>query len=221
MTTTTPPTVYEQQNPPAGTPEHMTGAELQTLREAAGLSREALAGLVGVEARTVKHWENGRSGVPADVAQVVANAAQQIANATAQKVDEMRFFFHMADLCGKEDQARKTKRKKYPAEGNGYLVLMRYKETAQMHPVEKDIGLTADMHGAMVTHLMQTLLAEGRFARVVWFDPDKFAIWAKFNDMVQNLGDTIVTRRRWAESQAIPTQAKPHPGDQPPRHGQH
>ena len=50
----------------------ITGAELQTLREAAGLSRDALAELAQVQARTVKHWET-RTGaaVPADVAAIV------------------------------------------------------------------------------------------------------------------------------------------------------
>lgn len=51
--------------------DNMTGAELQTLREACNLTRENLGELAGVAARTIKHWEHGRSGVPADVADLI------------------------------------------------------------------------------------------------------------------------------------------------------
>lgn len=62
-TTQTPP-------PPAST---MTGAELQCMREACAVSREELADLVGVQSRTVKHWESGRATVPADVAAIMVS----------------------------------------------------------------------------------------------------------------------------------------------------
>lgn len=52
-----------QRNTPA-----LTGPELQSLREACHLSRDELGDLVGVQARTIKHWENGRAAVPQDVA---------------------------------------------------------------------------------------------------------------------------------------------------------
>lgn len=45
----------------------ITGAELQSLREMCGMSREDLAELAGVESRTIKFWETGKNGVPADV----------------------------------------------------------------------------------------------------------------------------------------------------------
>ena len=69
----------------------LTGAELQTLREACNLTREELGELAGVAARTIKHWESGRAGVPADVAALaqrldatIQQAADQGARAVAQ-----------------------------------------------------------------------------------------------------------------------------------------
>lgn len=65
---------------------HLTGAELQTLRENANMPREDLAELAGVQARTIKHWESGRAGVPSDVADLVRCIDQTI-DAAAQQVD--------------------------------------------------------------------------------------------------------------------------------------
>jgi transcriptional regulator with XRE-family HTH domain len=72
-------------------PDPLTGAELQTLREACNLTREELGDLAGVAARTIKHWESGRAGVPADVAALaqrldatIQQAADQGARAVAQ-----------------------------------------------------------------------------------------------------------------------------------------
>jgi DNA-binding XRE family transcriptional regulator len=61
----------------------ITGAELQVFRNISGLTRAEFGGLVGVEARTVKFWENGRAGVPADV----ADRAQHLAGHARQLVE--------------------------------------------------------------------------------------------------------------------------------------
>ena len=45
----------------------MTTSELKTIREAIGLTVPDLAALAGVQERTVRYWESGRSAVPADV----------------------------------------------------------------------------------------------------------------------------------------------------------
>ncbi len=42
----------------------MTGPELRRLRLAAGLSQEDLAGLCGVERRTIGRWEQERQAIP-------------------------------------------------------------------------------------------------------------------------------------------------------------
>jgi DNA-binding transcriptional regulator YiaG len=69
MTTTQTATTQSHQAPTCT----MTGAELQCMREACAVSREELADLVGVQSRTVKHWESGRATVPADVAAIMTS----------------------------------------------------------------------------------------------------------------------------------------------------
>ncbi|MDO4888148.1 MAG: DUF1870 family protein [Actinomycetaceae bacterium] len=44
--------------------DRMPGVELQTVREALGLTSEALARLLRVNARTVRAWEAGRDPIP-------------------------------------------------------------------------------------------------------------------------------------------------------------
>lgn len=53
----------------------ITGAELQSLREICGLTRDELAHMAGVEPRTIKFWEAAKNGVPADVTDMVATNA--------------------------------------------------------------------------------------------------------------------------------------------------
>jgi transcriptional regulator with XRE-family HTH domain len=173
------------------TPDYMTGAELQTLREAAGLSREALAELAQVQARTVKHWEiRTGSAVPADVAAMVQAAACWVME-TAR--DGLRQIL----------EAHKP-----PAD----VVLIRYRETGHMQADHRAQGLRSDVHGAMVSRLVLDLLAHGLRVRVVWFDPQSYADWlAQEVDKPDGGGARI----DWAKH-AIADQATPHAGDQPP-----
>ena len=186
-------TTTPQGKPPARpatlAPEYTTGAELQTLREAAGLSRDALADLVGVQARTVKHWENGRAGVPADVAAVAQHWAQWVRKASTR--------LHA--------QAMHT-----PAQN---VVFMRYRETAHMPAwcCTAD-NRHAEAHGAAVAQAVQRLALDGVAARVVWFDPAAYGAWID----AQRLADTPDMRAHWAAGQALPSQAVPARGDQPP-----
>lgn len=134
-------------------PDTMTGAELQTLREACGLEREEFAALADVQARTLKHWENGRAGVPADVAQLAREldaATTQGAAALLQKV-----CFEVAGL-----------RADHP------IVLTRYKRTEDM-PAGNT--LPAALHAAMLGRVRLELARAGlgRPVRVVWFDADQ------------------------------------------------
>lgn len=173
------------------TPDHMTGAELQTLREAAGLSREALADLAQVQPRTVKHWET-RTGaaVPADVAAIVTRLAGWVLHAARQGL-----------------QATMENAPRGPE-----VVLLRYRDTADMHAKDRAQGLRADVHGAMVARLMLDLQAHGLHARVVWFDPEAYGRW-----LTQEVDkpDGAGARAAWA-AHAIEAQARPHAGDQPP-----
>ena len=177
-------------------PEYTTGAELQTLREAAGLSREALAELVGVQARTVKHWEHGRAGVPADVAAEVQHRAEWV------RVRARRM----------HTDAREWLRQFEPATPAGPFVLVRYQQTADMLPSDRTRGARADCHGAAVAQVMQRLALDGVAARVVWFDVASFASWCQ----ADHADDTPAARQAWAECAALPAQAVPARGDQPP-----
>jgi len=71
------------------TTHQMTGAELQTLREACGLTREHMAQLKGVQARTIKHWENGRAGVPADVQAYIEDVDDLISDEQSSEIDRL------------------------------------------------------------------------------------------------------------------------------------
>jgi len=69
--------------------DYMTGAELQCLREACGLSRDELGARCGVQGRSIKFWETGASktGVPADVAELVINLEAQISRDTERTIE--------------------------------------------------------------------------------------------------------------------------------------
>lgn len=64
--------------------ERMTPAELRVVREFLGLTPEALASLLKVSARTVRHWEAGKYAIPDGVRLEVEGAEEYTArNVTA------------------------------------------------------------------------------------------------------------------------------------------
>ena len=184
------------------TTHHMTGAELQTLREACNLGRDEFAELVGVEARTVKHWENGRAGVPADVASVAQNLEQAIQQGTDAELQRLRPIWR--ELAP-------------PAPA----VLVRFKTPADMEQAREDhrksrqtiehaltLGnMPPGVHGAIVARVMRALQAQGQPVRVVWFDPKQFTEWRAASPF----GKAWTWARVMLQIQAIP-----HRGDQPP-----
>lgn len=168
------------------THNNITGAELQTLREGCGLTREDLAQLVDVQARTVKHWESGRSGVPADVAAAVENIDSMIAGAVRAAIDQ----------AGTDA---------------GDVVLLRYASDVdlwQHHPTMRP--LPAGVHGAIVGRTRQALASRGMLVRVVWMQTDRFDAWRLAAGLVNN----EAARASWAGEQ-VEVQARPHRGDQP------
>ena len=176
-------------------PHHLTGAELQTLREACHLSRDELGSLCGVAPRTVKHWESGRAGVPADVADVVARL-----DATIQ---------HTADQGAAVIEQAMAHQGTAPAD----VVLMRYRTPGDLARYRPDMaGAPAGAHGAIVARLRAQALALGVAAvRVVWMDPSAYEAWRA----AQGLPDAEPSRAAWAADQ-VQAQALPHRGDQPP-----
>ena len=177
----------------------MTGAELQTLRESCGLSREDLATLAGVQARTLKHWEHGRSGVPADVGELV----QRIESTIAQAVQQAGAALQDAQTAAQGAAPRD-------------VVLIRYQSSADLARYRPDMaGLPAGVQGAIVArvrHLAQALPGwSGVPVRIVWMMPEHYEPWRAACQQP----DTEATRSLWA-AQQVQAQAQPHRGDQLP-----
>jgi DNA-binding XRE family transcriptional regulator len=180
--------------------EHMTGAELQTLREACGLTRDELGALAGVQARTVKHWENGHSaGVPADVADVVRRLDAQLSSACNE---------------GLQVLVAQAARKSWRAPVD--VVLMRYASAEDLARYRADMaGMPAGVHGALVSRLRLMVPTLPGFAgvavRIVWMRSDDYEVWRQANVAP----DSEATRDHWAELQ-VDKQAAAHKADQPP-----
>lgn len=194
--TTPPPT---QNAPGALQTTPTTGAELQTLREACNLTREALAELVGVQARTIKHWENGRSAAPEDVAHTVKRLAFWVLRASAQTEAQARAMLAHSALTAKSP----------PVDGAG-VVLLRYRQTADMALDDRLNGLRADVHAASVARVALALQASGHTARVVWFEPEAYAQWAAEQGHTE---DSSAHRAAWAAAHGLTTPQARHRPD--------
>lgn len=182
-------------------PTHMTGAELQTLREACNLSREEFGELAGVAPRTVKHWENGRAGVPADVADMVQRLDYRINQAAKQA----------------SDTARRAIIEHERGEQAAELVLMRYRTAEDLARYRTDMdGLPASAHGAIIGRICSDWRSLGDALhvkiRIVWMNPEAYDAWRT----ACKLPDSETTRATWA-AQQVEQQAIPHRGDQPPQ----
>ena len=176
------------------THDNMTGAELQTLREGLHLTRDELATLASVQARTVKHWENGRSGVPGDVASMVQGLDRQATQAAR------------ATLAGIGTSSAE----------NASKVFLRYRSAEDLHHYEPSLKpMPASVHAAIVSRVSLGLQLvahnQAKTLRVVWFDPADFEAWRTAHQQP----NTPATRQQWA-AQALHTQATPHRADQPP-----
>lgn len=169
--------------------DYMTGAELQTMREALHLTRDDLAELAGVAARTVKHWESGRSSVPADVAEAVTRLETLTASAV---LEELRL---------------------WRAQLGADMVLIRYRSAADMPASLRASldGMAAWVQAAIVARVRSTALVWGGVVRVVWFDAQDYAAWLAREDR----RNTPASIMHWAR-EALASQARPHRADQPP-----
>lgn len=184
------------------TTEQMTGAELQTLREACGMSREDLAGLADVQARTVKHWEGGRAGVPADVADLVRRLDAMVSLVANEALQGIR---QAAEQAGQAPDK---------------LVLLRYQNAADLTRYRADMDdMPAVVHGAIVNRVRLALPWLPGFervaVRVVWMLPEDYEAWRRDQPGINDTPDNEATRSAWAAGQ-VQTQAIPHRADQPP-----
>jgi DNA-binding transcriptional regulator YiaG len=137
---------------PEATPANMTGAELQTLRETCGLTRDELATLADVQARTVKHWETRPGGVPADVARLISELESAMRQAVIAQTE--------AALLAHAPRGKDTP-----------VILVRYRE-AQDIPAAAWGTMPPSMQGAAILRIRLALLSRGYLVRVIWHDAD-------------------------------------------------
>lgn len=128
----------------------MNAAELKTLREACGLSQEWLAQRAGVNQRTVRYWESGKSPVPDDVAQVIAGIDETLETAAEQARTQAR---RMSLSHGKPEA----------------VTLFRYSSDAELWEHRRDMqGLPATCHAALLARARRLLIADGQAVEIHW-----------------------------------------------------
>jgi len=184
--------------------QQITGAELQTLREACGLGRDELGEMMGVQARTIKHWENGRAGVPGDVGAYLVRLDEAINEQMQAQREALQ-------------ASQRTQGGRLPAQ----LVLIRYRTNEppasspeqgrcayQLNTLPE--GVSGAVLGRLRLELRQSPGWERVPVRVVWFDPAGFEAWRQAN----NQQATETARQQWA-AQELALQAIPHRADQP------
>lgn len=188
----------------ADPPTYMTGAELQTLREACHLSRDDLAELAGVEARTIKHWENGRGGVPADVGDRLESLARQVDAGAMVMMQALQVYGALQDHPAPLALARI----KSPVDRDGNTAQVFLSCCGiELNAARAIASMPIAAQAAIIGRIQQGMQHLRKPVRVVWFDPAAYKAW-----QVQNPG---VSAWRWAQEQ-LDHQAKPHRGDQPP-----
>lgn len=70
--------------------QRMMGGELQTVREYLGLTGDALAGILGVQPRTLRAWERGRDPIPYRLREEVEAVEAATARAVGEVVAALR-----------------------------------------------------------------------------------------------------------------------------------
>lgn len=128
----------------------MTSAELKTLREACGLSQGWLAARAGVNERTVRYWESGKSTVPDDVSLLIADIDKTLDRAA--------------------NEAREQARRMVAAHGKPIAVtLFRYASDSELWEARKDMsGLPATCHAAILARARRLLIADGQAVEIHW-----------------------------------------------------
>jgi transcriptional regulator with XRE-family HTH domain len=114
---------------PPGMPEdeRMTDAEFRTAREFLGLTGEWLADHLGVSARTVRHWEQGKYPIPDGVRLAIEDLERRTGEFIGGCVEK---------LAGLADP--------------GVLV---YRNDAEYHQANPDIEMPASWHRAVVARI--------------------------------------------------------------------
>lgn len=157
----------------------MTPAELKTIREACGLTLPDLAAMAGVQERTARYWESGKSAVPADVEELINRLDISLTLAANQAV-------HLI-----AEHARKN------PDAQIDVVLIRYKTDDDLHRYRPDMqDLPATAHAAIIYRTRATLANADIPSRIIYMEPDAYSAW------LGKRKDNEATRSAWAASLA-------------------
>ena len=128
----------------------MTPAELKTIREACGLPQSWLAARAGVNERTVRYWESGKSSVPDDVAALISRIDAQLDTAARGALDQAQA---LATAHGAPQE----------------VTLYRYDTDAELWERRPDMaGLPVTCHAALLARARRMLGAAGFRVVIAW-----------------------------------------------------
>ncbi len=161
----------------------MTPAELKTLREACGLTLPQLGALSGVQERTARYWESGKSRIPADVSQRIKQLDDSLSHAAGQAVQQLT-----AQAAALPDGATLD------------TVLLRYRTDAELHNYRPDMyPFPAATHAALLYRVRDAAAEAGITCRIIYMDPPRYESWRSRQDMP----DDEATRAAWAAVQPV------------------
>ncbi|MBF0140058.1 MAG: DUF1870 family protein [Magnetococcales bacterium] len=152
----------------------VTSAELKTLRESLGLTAQWLADQAGVQIRTVRYWEAGRSSVPADVSALLERIDRMLDDAVAQAVAQI------TDSIAKPVAIPE-------------ITLVRYRtddDLWRFRPEMRPIPVTT--HAAMLMRLRRALFHVGIQSVIQYMDPEDYLDW------LGDRPDSETERSEWA-----------------------
>lgn len=156
----------------------MTPAELKTIREAIGLTVPDLAAIAGVQERTVRYWESGRSAVPDDVAAQVEAIDHRLTDMAAAALRQVR------EATAEHGAAPQS------------IVLVRYRENADLwhyHPGFRPLPVTT--HAALLART-RAALADLHVRMVIqYLNPAEYSQW------LAGRPDSEAMRSAWAAEQ--------------------
>lgn len=157
----------------------MTPSELKTIREAIGLTVPDLAALAGVQERTVRYWESGRSAVPADVQDQVLKIDAWL---TAQAREALATVRALAAEVGALPES---------------IHLLRYRASADLwrfQPAYKPLPVT--VHAAALARTRTALADLHVRSVIVYMEPAEYSRW------LEGRPDSAELRAAWAGEQA-------------------
>jgi len=153
----------------------LTAAELKTIRESCGLTVPDFASLVGVDERTLRYWESGKTAPKtADIYDLLLGVNDRIEVCVAQAVQQVKAIIA---AHGK------------PAE----IALLRYRENADLwHYLPDWRPLPCTCHGAMLARTRSALADLHVATKIVYLDVPRYVAW------LNGRADNSALRAEWA-----------------------